>query len=265
MHVRLQTFAGAALAMLTLAAAACRPEPQPPTGVVAPAAVEHAAATLPEGIVPPRYSKAVRESGTNLAYDQPVPSIDPRLTEHSRRMAQRIYQTAGNVYCAVGYGLANMTMIEGTDGVIIVDTLEAVENARQVMAAFRTITTNPVKAVVYTHNHYDHVMGTEGVVTRAEVDSGQVPIYGHARLMQGFLNQLSVVGEAVGIRSFYTLRALQSPARCGAAGPTPVGESAREDRHARRRRAHARRPHDSGVASYRCRPELCAGDSPRSR
>jgi hypothetical protein len=91
-------------------------------------------------IVLPKYSKAIGGSGKNLAYDKPSPTIEPGLTEHSRKMEQRIYQTAENVYCAVGYGIADMTMIEGTDGIIIVDPLEALEVAREVMAEFRKIT-----------------------------------------------------------------------------------------------------------------------------
>ena len=35
-----------------------------------------------------------------------------------------------NIYVAIGYGLANCIMIEGDDGVIIIDTLESCEVAR---------------------------------------------------------------------------------------------------------------------------------------
>lgn len=182
------------IVLLALFVGACRgDEPQAPPPAEPPA-----------GFVPPRYSEAVYETGENLAWTEAAPTIDPRLIEHSKRMSQRIYRTAGNVYCAVGWGLANMTMIEGDDGVVIVDTLESVDNAREVMRAFRTITDKPVKAIVYTHNHYDHTMGTAGIVDPEDVASGVVTIYAHEKLMQGLLNQLSVVGEAVGIRSFYT-------------------------------------------------------------
>ncbi|HVM96394.1 MAG TPA: alkyl sulfatase dimerization domain-containing protein [Candidatus Acidoferrales bacterium] len=158
-------------------------------------------------VVLPKYSEVVYDSGTNLAYDQPAATIRPELTEHSRRMVQRIYRTASNVYCAVGWGLANMTMIDGVDGVIIVDTLESVDNARQAFAALRRFSDKPVKAIVYTHNHYDHVMGALGLVSAEDVNSGAVPVFAHATMMRGLLNQLSVVGEAVGIRSLYSFGA----------------------------------------------------------
>lgn len=186
------------IVMIALAALlGCRSEPP----------VERPEAPAPETsaeVVLPRYSEVVYETGRNLAWTEPAPTIDPRLVEHSLGMAERIYRTAGNVYTAVGWGIANMTMIEGEDGVVIVDTLESAENAKRVMEAFRRFTTKPVKAIVYTHNHYDHVMGAEGIVSAAEAGSGTVPIFAHEKLMQGLLNQLSVVGEAIGIRSYYT-------------------------------------------------------------
>jgi alkyl sulfatase BDS1-like metallo-beta-lactamase superfamily hydrolase len=154
--------------------------------------------------VPPRHPEIVGGSGANLAFTDDAPTVPPSLSAHSRKMAQHVYRSAGNVHCAVGYGLANMTVIEGDDGLVVVDVLESVENARAVMAEIRKLTTKPVRALVYTHNHYDHVMGAEGVVSRDDVEAGRVAIYAHAKLMQGLLNQLSVVGEAIAVRSMYT-------------------------------------------------------------
>ena len=40
------------------------------------------------------------DAGVNLAFTIAAPTVPPRLTEHSRRMAQRIYRVAERVYCA---------------------------------------------------------------------------------------------------------------------------------------------------------------------
>jgi alkyl sulfatase BDS1-like metallo-beta-lactamase superfamily hydrolase len=64
-------------------------------------------------------------------------------------MEQRVYRVTDNVYSAVGFGLANSTMVVGNDSVIIIDTLESLTSARNVAAAFRAIGSKPVKAVVY--------------------------------------------------------------------------------------------------------------------
>ena len=44
-----------------------------------------------------------------------------------------------NVYVAIGYGLANSIMLEGEEGVVIIDTLESCEVAREVRAAFEEV------------------------------------------------------------------------------------------------------------------------------
>lgn len=70
-------------------------------------------------------------------------------------------QVSNGVYVAVGFALANVIMIEAPKGIIIVDVTESLEAAEEVRRAFRNITTNPVKAIIYTHSHADHVLGTK--------------------------------------------------------------------------------------------------------
>lgn len=60
---------------------------------------------------------------------------------------------------AVGFALANSIMLEGPDGLVIVDTTESEDAAREIMQQFRNISSKPVKAIVYTHFHADHVRG----------------------------------------------------------------------------------------------------------
>ena len=62
---------------------------------------------------------------------------------------------------ATGYALGNSILLEGSSGTIIVDTTESMEAAHQIMTAFRAITNKHVKAIIYTHNHADHIYGAE--------------------------------------------------------------------------------------------------------
>jgi alkyl sulfatase BDS1-like metallo-beta-lactamase superfamily hydrolase len=142
---------------------------------------------------------------TNLAYDKPAPTVPPRLTEQSRKMEQRVYKVTDNVYSAVGFGLANSTMVVGSDGVIIIDTLESLASARNVVAAFRAITTKPVKAVVYTHNHTDHILGIKAFVKEEDVRSGAVTVYAHSTMMQTVISNASIIGPVLTVRSAYSL------------------------------------------------------------
>ena len=92
--------------------------------------------------------------------DRAVETSHPDLQEHSKEFRQEIIRVTDGVYVAIGYGLANSILLEGEDGVVIVDTMESEEAARTVKAAFTAITAKPLKAIIYTHYHPDHVFGT---------------------------------------------------------------------------------------------------------
>src|SRR5258707_3718159 len=120
------------------------------------------------GIAPATLAKERK----NLAYEQPAPTIASKLTEHSKKMEQRVYKIADNVYSAVGFALANSIMIVGGDGIIIVDTTESVESAREILSEFRKITDKSVKAVIYTPNHSDHTIGVKTFANEEDVKAG---------------------------------------------------------------------------------------------
>lgn len=68
-----------------------------------------------------------------------------------------------NVYAAIddakGDAGANAGFVVGDDGVLVVDTFEKPEAAKALLAEIRKVTKLPVKFVVNTHYHLDHVAG----------------------------------------------------------------------------------------------------------
>ena len=94
--------------------------------------------------------------------------------------------------------------IHAIEGQIIVDTGESVSESRKIMAEFRKITDKPVKAVVYTHFHPDHINGVQAFVTREQVESGDVQIYAHDTLLANVVAQGALVGPILGVRSAYS-------------------------------------------------------------
>jgi len=83
----------------------------------------------------------------------------PDLKAHSAEFKKEVIKVTDGVWVAVGFGLANSILLEGNDGVVIVDTMESAEAAAPVKAAFDKISSKPVKAIIYTHYHTDHIFG----------------------------------------------------------------------------------------------------------
>ena len=72
--------------------------------------------------------------------------------------------------------MANVTLIVGDGGAIIVDTTSTLDDAQAVKAAFAKISTAPVRAIIYTHSHPDHTGGASvfAGAARPEIYSHQL-------------------------------------------------------------------------------------------
>jgi len=119
------------------------------------------------------------------------------LAAHSALFRKGVEKVADGVYAAIGYSLANVILLEGDDGVVIVDSLESRGRAEEVLASFRAITTKPVKALILTHNHADHVFG--GLVFTG--GDASIPVYAHATCSEYIDRIVSVVNDATYTRS----------------------------------------------------------------
>lgn len=81
------------------------------------------------------------------------------LTQLSYEFRREVVEVTENVYVAVGFGASNASMVVGESGLIIIDTTEGTDAAEAVLTAFRKISDKPVKAIIYTHSHRDHISG----------------------------------------------------------------------------------------------------------
>ncbi len=141
----------------------------------------------------------------NLAYDKPAPTIHPALTEHSKKMVQKVYKVVDNYYLALGFGLGSTHMIVGADGIIIIDPVECVNKCRKINEAFREITDLPVKAVIYTHMHPDHIFGVRAFVSEDQVRDGQCQVIAHETMLENFIaTTAGGAGNVLYIRNLYS-------------------------------------------------------------
>jgi len=83
-----------------------------------------------------------------------------KLREHGEQEFRRdVIKVTDGVYVAVGYSMANVTLIVGDGGTIVVDTTSKLGEAQAVRAEFAKISAAPVRAIIYTHSHPDHTGG----------------------------------------------------------------------------------------------------------
>ncbi len=75
-------------------------------------------------------------------------------------MKKTIEKVTDGVYIANNYAFGNVIMIETSSGLVIVDTTENAKSARKILSEFRKITDKPIKTIIYTHGHVDHIFGT---------------------------------------------------------------------------------------------------------
>jgi alkyl sulfatase BDS1-like metallo-beta-lactamase superfamily hydrolase len=85
--------------------------------------------------------------------------VAPDFASQSEQFPRGVVQVTEGVHVAVGFGLANSVLLVGDGGNVIVDAMESAEAAAAVRDEFARISDAPVAAIVYTHNHADHIFG----------------------------------------------------------------------------------------------------------
>lgn len=93
----------------------------------------------------------------------PIAAPAAAQTPQSPALAFTLKPLAKNVYAAIddakGEAGANAGFVIGDDGVAVIDTFENPEASKQLLTEIRKLTQLPIKFVVNTHYHIDHVAG----------------------------------------------------------------------------------------------------------
>jgi len=92
-------------------------------------------------------------------------AVHPALAAQNAKFTPEIRTVAGRYHVAYGFSPSNCTLIEGDDGCILIDSLPTVDFAEPVARGFREITEKPIRAVIYTHVHPDHISGIRAFVS----------------------------------------------------------------------------------------------------
>ena len=132
-------------------------------------------------------------------------TVNPSLWRHARLNAEiGLFKVTDGIYQLRGFDIANITLIEGKTGWIVVDALTSRESAAAAMAfARQQLGDKPVTALVFTHSHIDHFGGALGIVSPKDVAERQVPVVASNGFMEEATSENVLVGTAMGRRSSY--------------------------------------------------------------
>jgi len=133
------------------------------------------------------------------------PTVNPSLWRHAILNAQiGLFKVTDGIWQLRGFDIANMTVIEGKSGWIVVDPLTCKESATAAIAFARQhLGDKPVSAIVFTHSHADHFGGVLGVVSVEDAKARKIPVIAPEGFMEEATSENVLVGVAMGRRSGY--------------------------------------------------------------
>ena len=115
-----------------------------------------------------------------------------------------LFKVRDGIWQLRGFDLANITLIQGKTGWIVVDTGTAQETSAYALAFARQHLGNqPVSAVVFTHSHIDHFGGALGVISADEAKQRKVPVVAPVGFMEEATSENVLMGTAMGRRALY--------------------------------------------------------------
>lgn len=151
----------------------------------------------------------------------PAPAtVNPSLwRQMSHLKLHGLFEVTPNVWQVRGFDLANMTIVRGATGWIVIDPLTGIETAQAAMQLVNaTLGKRPVSAVIYSHSHADHFGGVRGVTDEESVKAGKVTIIAPQGFMEEATSENVMAGGAMLRRAAYQFAAGLEPGADGQMG-----------------------------------------------
>jgi alkyl sulfatase BDS1-like metallo-beta-lactamase superfamily hydrolase len=150
----------------------------------------------------------------NLIWNQPAyqfitgespASVNPSLWRQEKlNNIHGLFQVTKGVYQLRGFDLANMSIIEGESGWIIVDPLTTKETAAKALDfAHKHLGEHSISAIIFTHSHVDHFGGALGVMTADEAAANNVRIIAPKGFMVEATSENILAGPTMLRRSIF--------------------------------------------------------------
>ena len=162
-------------------------------------------ATVPEGIVRTGGGTVLWNLGEYAFIDGELApdTVNPSLWRMARlNLANGLFKVTDRLYQLRGFDIANLTVIEGDSGLILIDPLTTAEVARAALELYYAHRPRkPVVAVIYTHSHIDHYGGVRGIVDEVDVKAGKVKVIAPAGFMEAISGENVLAGAPMSRRA----------------------------------------------------------------
>lgn len=137
--------------------------------------------------------------------DAAPPTVNPSLWRQAKLInVSGLFEVSDGIYQVRNLDLSNMTIIEGAQGITVVDPLISAETAKVALDLYYTKRgKKPVKAVIYTHSHVDHYGGVKGIINEADVTTGRVQVFAPEGFLEAAVNENVMAGNAMSRRASY--------------------------------------------------------------
>lgn len=144
-------------------------------------------------------------------------TVNPSLWRQAQLNAiHGLFKVADGIYQLRGMDLANMTVVEGKTGLIVIDPLLTAETAKAALDLyFQHRPKKPVVAVIYSHGHADHFGGVKGLISDEDVAAGRAKVYAPEGFMESAIAENIIAGNAMSRRAAYQFGALLPPGERG--------------------------------------------------
>ena len=164
-------------------------------------------ATLPNALIKDADGNVVWDLGAYafLEEDDSPDSVHPSLWRLAQLNVEHgLFQACERIYQIRGFDIANMTIVEGDTGIIVIDTLSSAETAKAgIDLYFQQRGKKPIVAVIYTHTHADHWAGIGGIVEEADVIAGRVQVIAPDKFLDFAVSENVIAGNAMARRAQY--------------------------------------------------------------
>jgi len=145
-------------------------------------------------------------SGMDFLDNEAPSTVNPSLWRQAQLNAGHhgLYEVADGLYQVRSFDIANMTLIRGDTGWVIIDPLTSSESSAAALAlANQHLGERPVTGVLHTHSHADHFAGVLGVVSHEDAASGAVPVIAPEHFVNEALSENVLAGNVMNRRATY--------------------------------------------------------------